>query len=583
MQMIHTLFHPLRILWNERVTLFWPIWLALTLAGMFFVSFFLGGGDIGHSKDRKKPQKGGSRVDAFALVALSAIVILFIAGSFVWEDFTYYDNSHFTNETLQGRSVTIQVSSAAGRFWPFGYQEFNLARHVTNSISGYHAIRVAELLAMCGVLLVLDKELRLGERTALTLLLLVTPSIVIIFSGLIYSEANVITGFVCLLWCISRFQDTGHKRWAVAAVLFAQIVLYYKETAFILVGGLAIGDMIYRCVGQGASGWRVPNFRDRMIRLDMLLTGLVVIFLLYYRAAMYPIFGMGYGNESKLPLTQVILSDFRIDILAWIFIVVAVVRMVLIFRGRAQVWPLWDGLALAGLTTFAAYLYLQMASGYYLAPVDLIAVLYVGRLGCLVRDRVGYAVRWTAAGLAVLVIVQDVSLSIFRVYEAKNTIHGKAQEARAIASLYRAHPEEVKELFFPYANAFDILEFGAYLNYLGLPIEQEGPAARSGGIELAGRSILKEGPCGYRTFVCHPENDPQTGQLVVILPDDPKRLDGLFPPAARESTPLITYVPGPPIPGWMGTYVAPLHVISPEFAFTGLPPGWLDGSVTLWR
>jgi len=502
----------------------------------------------------------------------------------VWEDFTYYDNSHFTNETLQGHSVAIQISSYSGRFWPLGYQEFNLVRHITSSIIGYHAIRVIELLVVCAVLLALDRALNLRERVTLILVLLVTPSIVIIFSGLIYSEANVIAGFACLLWCVSRFQEAGKKRWAIGAVLFAQVVLYYKETAFLLVGGMAVGDMICRSFERYASQGRFLSFRDPKIQLDMVLIALVAVFLLYYRAAMYPIFGMGYGEQSKIPFAQVLLSDIRVDILAWVFVAVALVRFYLVARSRVNVWPLWDGLALAGVATFAAYLYLQMASGYYLAPIDFISVLYLGRIAFLGKRGLVHTARWVVVALIGIVILQDVSLSAFRVYEAKNTIHGKAEEGQAIALLYRTHPKKVKKLFFPYANAFDILEFGAYLNYLGVPIEQKGQGgAQRSVVELAGRSILTDGPCGYRTFICHPESEPRAGDLVVILPDDPKVANASVSGSAKVGAPLITYSPAPRIPEWMEVYVAPLHVISPEFAFTGLPPGWLCGSVVFWR
>jgi hypothetical protein len=582
--MIHTLLHPLRILWNDRITLFWPIWAALTGLGILLVALFVPGRSLDTATRQNDPPIRRSRFDKWALVALAALLILYVAGSLVWEDFTYYDNSHFTNETLIGHDVALQVSAVAGRFWPLGYQEFSIVRHITTSPFGYHVIRIAELLLVCGVIVVLDKELRIRERVSLLLLLLITPSIVIIFSGLIYSEANVIASFVCLIWCVARFQETGRKEWAIGAVLFAQIMLYYKETAFVLVGGFAIGHLLCSCRRRDAGGWDFARLKDPETRLDICLIILVGIFLLYYRAAMYPIFGMGYGNDSKLPFAQVVVSDFRIDLLAWVFVGVAIVRAYLILRSRALVSPLWDGLAVAGITMFAAYLYLQMTSGYYLAPIDLIAVLYLGRIAILTKSRVPTTARWLTAAIASLVILQDLSLSAFRVYEAKNTIHAKSQEGLAIASLYRSHPEQVRELFFPYASAFDILEFGSYLSYHGVPIEQQEPGGlRSSGVELVGRSILKDGPCGYRTFMCHPAPTPREGDLVVIFPDDPKRSGDSFAQIAKQDIPIMTYDPHPGIPDWMLAYVAPLHVISPEFAFTGLPPDWLGASVTLRR
>ena len=120
------------------------------------------------------------------MIFLSLFLACYIAGSLVWEDFTYYDNSHFTNATLVGRNIAIQILPWNGRFWPLGHQEFNLIRHFTSSVAGYHALRIVQLVLLCGILLVFDEELSIQARVALIILVLITPSILISFNGLIY-------------------------------------------------------------------------------------------------------------------------------------------------------------------------------------------------------------------------------------------------------------------------------------------------------------------------------------------------------------------------------------------------------------
>ena len=64
-------------------------------------------------------------------------------------------------------------------------------RHFTSSVTGYHAMRIIQLVFLCGILLFLDDELSIWARVALITLALITPSILISFSGLIYPEWNV--------------------------------------------------------------------------------------------------------------------------------------------------------------------------------------------------------------------------------------------------------------------------------------------------------------------------------------------------------------------------------------------------------
>ncbi len=159
---------------------------------------------------------------------------------------------------------------------------------------------------------------------------------------------------------------------------------------------------------------------------------MAVVYLVYYLAAMYPVFGMGYSDESRLPLTQVLVTYIALDVLVWIFVAVAVTRAFLILRQRVAPSPFWDGLAVGGVCCFFSYIVLHMQSAYYLAPVDLIAVLYLGRLALLSIDKMHLTMRLGTLGVLSLVVLQDSSLSAFRMYERKNVIHAKAEIGRVI-------------------------------------------------------------------------------------------------------------------------------------------------------
>jgi hypothetical protein len=580
----HHLLHPLKVLWAERIALFWPFWTLTTCLSAMTVTWVVPRKKTITQESTQTRRYGWSRDTYLALGFLILFLACFIAMSLVREEFTYYDDSHFTNETLAGRNVPVQILPEAGRFWPLGHQEFSLLRHFTRSVTGYHSLRIVQLLLLSAILLVLDEELSIKARVGLIALVFITPSILISLSGLIYSEANIVFCLACLVWFVKRFERTRSVAWAVAAVISSQLMLYFKETAFLLLLGFALGRLLLRCWKTDQGGWNFRRLRDPESRLDMCLALLVVPFFLYYIAAMFPNYGMRYASEFRLSVQQVFVSYLKLDLLVWVLAAVVLIRVVKILRRKVAPALLWDGLALAGVSCFAGYLLLRMHSAYFLAPVDLIAVLYLGHLMVPSLQNKGLGTRCAALALLCLVGFQDLSLSAFRMYEKKNVIHAKAEMGQMIADWYRSDPEKVKRLYFPFATPFHILEFASYLNYLGVPVEQDptdSPTARS--VLLVGKVIEKEGPCGYRKFICHPGGQPDHGDLTVVFPDDPTRADGLVPFKQEQVERIFCYHPRPAIPSWLYPYVASLHVVSPVFPRSQLPGFWLNAQVAVWH
>jgi hypothetical protein len=89
-----------------------------------------------------------------------------------------------------------------------------------------------------------------------------------------------------------------------------------------------------------------------------------------------------------------------------LFVTVVLSRIHLILCHRTVPWLLWDDLALGGVAYFLAYLYLGMFQAYYLAPVDLIAGLYVGRFVLLSWKHTPSWSRVAEVMLAFAVVVQ---------------------------------------------------------------------------------------------------------------------------------------------------------------------------------
>ena len=572
----------LRSLHATLVAQFWPSWLVLTAAAVSGSTWIIGrpASPGEQRRDERHLIPVWPRVATPAgIVALGILVVFimsYIAIILVWEDFAYGDNSFFTRFTLKGRDIPPPIWGG-GRFFPLGLQEFNLIRHFTDSAIGYHVLPIAELLVFVSILLVLNDELGIAARVALAILALLTPSILISFGGLIFPERNELVFLAGLILCVKRFEESESTRWAAGAVLCAQLMVYNKETAFLLLLGFAGARLLFRCRSGRLAVWDYDRLRDRLARLDWSLVAVAILFLLYYfgAAGLHP--NVNYTVAGRQPFVVILLRYTKHDVLVWLLVVVAAGRIYLILRRRAASLPLWDGLAIGGVACFLAYLYLRIYQPWYLAPVDLIAVLYAGRFAVLSLGRTRLWRKSIILTLVFIVVFQNVVFSAVSIFERKNAIYGKVEIARVVGEQYRMRTAHPLRLFFPFADPYWIMEFAAYLSYRGIPVEgANGADAGPERAVLAGRAVAKDGPCmDYFTIIrCLAADRPAPGDLVIVLPDDGASRAQASPYRARGE--LFSYEP---VPGFRHALVADLA----GYLRITIPDRWMDGSVAIWQ
>ena len=577
--------HQIRV----AMFLFWPIWIPMTAAAAVVVACAVGWTESPIAQNRSVSFIGTGRKRSRGAVTAVTLLSLFLAGYIAmilaWQSFTYNDNSVFTLYTLRGHDIGPQIMPGIGRFLPLGLQEFNLIRHFTDTITGYHAFRIVQLLIFSGILLILDEKLSIGARAALVILALITPSIRTSFAGLIYQEANVLLCIVCLALFVKRFERTHSVGWAVAAAVCAQIMLYYKEIASLLLLGFAVSRLVLRCKNTDERSWDHSRLWDKESRLDLCLAFLAVLFLLYYLGVMLPHPTLKYAEDVRRPLIELIVNYIKLDLLALLLVCAVLFRTYLIVRRKVAPSLLWDGLAFGGAACFLGYLGLGIsaAAKHYSAPIDLIGLLYLGHLTSLSAAKLHFWRKLVALALLLAVILQNFWLSAFVSFEQKSVIHTKDKIAQVVQARYQNTAGDIRRLFFPFASPYIIMEFAHYLDYRGVPVE--GITDAAGGlnsVSVVTRAMTKDGPCvGYRNLICHAAATPNAGDLVIVLPDDNQSLADLTPYLAQGEL-LFSYEPI--IPQWVYPFIRSLPIVSPGNAQTReLRDGWLHASVTAWK
>jgi hypothetical protein len=207
-----------------------------------------------------------------------------------------------------------------------------------------------------------------------------------------------------------------------------------------------------------------------------------------------------------------------------------------------------------------------------LAPVDLIAILYLGRLLILFWPKMPTWGKVPAMVMVLVILLQDLSLSAFAMFERKNVIHAKAELASVVETQYERDPREVVKLFFPFADPYLIMEFAAYLSYRGVPLSS---------VALYTPAVAKDAPCvNYEAVRCRALNWPTRGDLVIVLPEDEVSLAAAS--VYREGGTLVLfYKPRPSMPHCLYAMVGNLPLATGKYQTR--PDRWMDASVTMWR
>jgi hypothetical protein len=403
-----------------------------------------------------------------------------------------------------------------------GLQEYTFLGLLGTSAQLYHSFSIVELLVVLACVSRILDETPTWLRCGVMMFLVTLPGFVRSFFGLVYPERDMVVWLAIWLVCLQAFARTGSRSAFCGALVAAQFALYYKETAFVLVGGFAGARLLFagwRDAGALKQGRYARFVKDHSLELAHLT--LCAVFLIVYVVVIARHITAAYVNTEARAATTATLSgyvhsDFVVDVLAVVF----GWRLVSAAFGRRALDAQWDPLAAGGLAFALAYVKLGIVRDYYLAPVDFIAVLYLAR----VAFNGLRAQRPVAVAGIVLVIAwafaQNVSNAAFEVLAREEFVDGNVALASFLERHAGSHDGSGVSLFFPQTGGFQLMEFSAFLGRKGL--RPEGAALDPASTP----AFLVKSPHRFPGDRCNPSQElrcryastPLPNDLVVFLP-----------------------------------------------------------------
>jgi hypothetical protein len=578
--MIHHLFHLASSILTSHFLLVWLFSLVFVVAGGLLLSTIRGQIACSPlqqhvSANATKVQPQFSTVDGFSLVLFCLFAMFYMSVILYKEDFCYYDDDLLTEFSVQGKNFAPPILNG-DRFFPMSGQEFNLLRFVTRSPFGYHSLVVMQLVILIVLIFLVVKNLKVRYRCLVTVTAMLAPSFLIPFMGFVYPERNVLFGLAILLLCLQGYSKTQSRMYFVGCLVATHFILYYKETAVLFVVAFAVTRAIlqtYRARRTGLRSWR-PMVAENALSIGIL--GVAAIYTALFLVVMLPHRNFSYIAASQHPLSSVLTVYLQFDCLPFLLLGVFLLRLKRFLISQMELDSLWDSLAVGAITYFIGILALRINSGYYMAPVDFIAIFYLANMARLWLQRPARVRVFSIAGIVITVMSQAAVYSSVRAVERKETIAAKAGLAEFLKNYLPTIHKDSVELFFPYANGYHLMGLSSYLNYKGFRLDGQGDSGSKTGpkIIFKGREKFADNKCmGYRDYSCIHAEDPSPGAIVVVLPDDSVSNNELRDIA--KDFPQLFYLDCPVCtahPRWFNL----LHAISAEYSLRPLPGHWLQ-------
>lgn len=323
--------------------------------------------------------KSTSRYEVLYDIFFTLFVSIFI-GILLWsptfaptDDFVFLDTLQ-KGEPILYYSETFPYYNAVelGRFTPLAAIEYNLYglfsdNPATSWYFLYHAAQ-ATIFALLFVLLLRKCTSNYKLIYGITTLLMLTPGFVITMLRLQLNERNLIfflTIFVLLYLAYLQEKKASLILWLI---LLSNIIIYYKETAFLIIGAFALTRLLLF--------WKTSDKKTRILDSALLLSALTYLvlyfFIVYLRS---DLLYLGTSVTTLIAyLKRIINYAFFTDFVIYLILLpIFGIRLYEIFIRKKTPRQLMDPLV-AGAATFSLA-YLAIGYGpYYLLPAYAFAV-----------------------------------------------------------------------------------------------------------------------------------------------------------------------------------------------------------------
>jgi hypothetical protein len=411
-----------------------------------------------------------TKVDTLALCMLVACGMIYWVNISINSSFWEPDEAIFAYRMTSGNPLFLPFRSI-GRFFPLGYQEFNVLGRFTSSPDVFHAFAVGQVLLSAVFVWFVFFRIPWRFRIWPVLAIFSIPSIFYISQSFIYTERNIILLLSVFVFCFCMFHKCQKQVYLLAALTAAFLSLFYKETVFLIILGFSLtrGGYLY-------TQTRRESRSIRPVRLSDFITELALIGFVFFFLSTYYIFthsvrsGHLYNHALEGPLIATTISNFSDYVTGHIIFTLSVIAypVRIFFLSKLRFHPIWDSLLVAAFFFFAGNIILGLVGGpysYYSAPGDFLIIL--GTFGLLINSKINIHFI-TAIAIMIFLINLPLTIDYARAYKKLSFFHDSA-----LSFLQEKAKAQEFSIFVDAGRRWPYWGLAAALRLRGMNVEEE--------------------------------------------------------------------------------------------------------------
>lgn len=380
------------------------------------------------SKDTGIKRLHRTKVDTFALCMLVTCGVFYWVYISINSSFWEPDEAIFAYRMVSGNPLILPFRSI-GRFFPLGYQEFNLLGRFTSSPDVFHAVAVGQVLLSAVFVWFVFSRIPWRFRIWPVLAIFSIPSIFYISQSFIYLERNIILLLSVFVFCFCKFHRCQNKVYLLAALTAAFLSLFYKETVFLIFLGFSLARVGYLYTRTRREFGSIRSVCLSDFISELALIGFALFFLTTYYIFTHSIrLGPLYDHKLEGPLITMIISNFGYYVTGHIIFTLSVIAypVRIFFLSKLPFHPIWDSLLVAAFFFFAGNIILGLVGSpysYYSAPGDFLIIL--GTFGLLFNSKINIHFI-TAIAVMIFLINLPLAINYARAYKKLSFLHDGA-------------------------------------------------------------------------------------------------------------------------------------------------------------
>lgn len=305
-------------------------------------------------------------------------IVLIYSGFIVMNaSFGVIDDHGLLDTLLVGKEMPFFIIPEIGRFFPLDGYEYSLISNMSLLPISFYLYNAVQFFVIIYLMYKILVEIVDGKRQNIIffaiLFLIFMPGFTSSWLRLFIPERSELLFFIAFLFFFLKYQKEQKIVYLLVGLLSANIALYYKEPAFLMLGSFAFFHLVF--------GWKELNIKQKIFDFLLIISAFIFIVIYFFVVHVHKGDTL-YGASTINPLLVFVKNIFNYTLsdplVVFIMLPLVLWRIYAIIKSK-KVNCLYDAMLFSSAIYVLVFLKLNMFAHHYLLPAyafGLVAIVY---------------------------------------------------------------------------------------------------------------------------------------------------------------------------------------------------------------